>query len=278
MRTSNSILAHLFVFVSLCAVGAVAQQPPQGPLTPPPKREVKRIPATPRAEAPPMPAEEMIERFSRNEEALRRAHGTYSYRRSVRVQEWDAEGNAGGEFQVAMEVTARPDGRRAEKIAGQPVETLKLTTLALEDLEELVRVPLFVFTPDQLPDYEISYIGRQPLDELSTFVFRIAPKQLDRQRRFFEGLIWVDDRDFVIVKTYGRMASEVEETGPELPFALFETYREFVDGRYWFPTFTRSEDIVKLSDGEGKLRLTVRLTDYKTSAPPSGENPQPPRP
>jgi len=251
----------------LCAAGAAAQQPPQGPLTPPPKSEVKRIPAATRPEPPPIPVEQLILRFSENEEQLRRAFTLYSYQRSLRVQEWDAEGNPGGEFQVTSEVIVAPDGRRFERTPVPPPSTLKLTSLTLEDAEELVRVPLFLLTPGELANYELNYLGPQPLDELSTFVFRVAPKQLDRRRRFFEGLVWVDDRDFAIVKTYGRMVAETDEDGTELPFALYETYRENVDRRFWFPTFTRAEDTVKLSDGEGRLRLTIRYTDFKSAAP-----------
>ena len=62
----------------------------------------------------------------------------------------------------------------------------------------------FVLTSDEIQDYNILYVGKQKEDELGTYVFDVAPKQIDKNRRYFQGRIWVDDHDFQIVKTYGK--------------------------------------------------------------------------
>lgn len=245
------------------AGGVCAQEQKPGPVTPPPKREIKRLPA-PVGETPPMPLEEMVLRFAKNEEALKRLYETSDYRLSVRVQEFEEDGSAGGEWRVVSEVTTKPDGTRVGRIVEQPRSTLKRARFEAEDLEALASLPQFILTPDQRNRYEITYFGRQPLDELTVYIFRVQPRRLERKVRQFEGLLYVDERDFAVVKTYGRMVTEVEEENPlELPFKTYETYREPVDNQHWLPTYTRAEDTIKSEAGEARLRLTIRISDYK---------------
>jgi hypothetical protein len=47
-------------------------------------------------------------------------------------------------------------------------------------------------------------------------------------------------------------------------FPLFETYRQQIDGRYWFPTYTFADDELVFPKGQVvHIRMTVRYTDYK---------------
>jgi hypothetical protein len=149
------------------------------------------------------------------------------------------------------------------RVLSQPPSTLKRTDFSIEDLEDLAAVPLFILTSEDREKYEITYQGIQPLDELTTYIFRVQPRRLERRVAQFEGLVWVDDRDFAIVKTFGRMVAEVEEEGRSLPFKHFETYREHIESRYWFPTFTRSEETLSSQAGETRLRLTIRAADFR---------------
>ena len=259
MRHHSAIL----LLALLLSATAPAQEPKQGPVTPPPRPELKRIPANPAPEIPPIPAEEIIERFTKKEGELKQAHEQFNYRLTVRVLELDEAGKAAGEWQVVSEIVFKPDGTRVGRIISQPTSTLKRMDFSVEDVQDLASLPMFILTPDQRPRYDITYQGMQPLDELNTFIFRVQPRRLERKVAQFEGLVWVDDRDFAIVKTYGRMVKEVEDDSVGLPFKIFETYRENIEGKYWFPTYSRSEDTVKSELGETKLRLTIRSGEFR---------------
>lgn len=261
---------------------ALAQEPKTGPLTPPPSRDVVRIPAEKSAEAPPVPAEEIVRRFTQKEDEFLRARAAYTYRKTVRVQEFGDDGKISGEFQITTEPAVASDGRRYEKIVEQPPSTLRRMPLAPEDLEILARIPLFPVTSEQLSKYELTYAGKQLVDEIGTYMFRVRPRLLERTRAYFEGLLWVDDRDLLVVKTYGKWVTEVGDVStPELPFTMYETYRENIDGKYWFPTYTRSDDYLHQKAGELHIRLIIRWTDYKrlagAAATPAATPPRPPR-
>jgi len=105
-------------------------------------------------------------------------------------------------------------------------------------------------------------------------MFRVRPRRLSRSHLYFEGVIWVEDRDFAIVKTYGKWVSEVEQKTGFEPFVFFETIRENVEGKFWFPAFVRSEESLKPEAGPARIRLTVRFTNYKTAVAP-GLSPPP---
>jgi len=179
------------------------------------------------------------------------------------VQEYDEEGQAGGEWKVVSDVVFKPDGSRVGRIIEMTPSTLKRASFSPEDLHVLASLPLFILTPDQRDRYEVTYDGKQPLDELTTYIFRVRPRQLDRRIPLYDGLLWVDDRDFTVVKGYGQMVREVDDDSAELPFRTYETYREFIDGKYWFPTYSRSEEIIQSESGESRLRLTIRMTDFR---------------
>ncbi len=119
-----------------------------------------------------------------------------------------------------------------------------------------------MLTSDQIPDYDIRYLGKQNADEIPCYVFAVKPKKMVQGKRYFEGQIWVDDRDLQIVKTYGKGVGLLKK-GSDNQFPKFETYREQVDGKYWFPTYTRADDTLHFQTGPQKIRMTVKYEDYK---------------
>ena len=121
----------------------------------------------------------------------------------------------------------------------------------------------FVLTSDEIPNYNIRYVGHEPVDEITCYVFAIKPKKLEPGKRYFEGEIWVDDKDLQIVKTYGRGTGHLKK-GPENLFPKFETYRQQIDGKFWFPTYTIALDTLNFKDGPPvKLKEVVKYEDYK---------------
>jgi hypothetical protein len=262
----KTVRAFALPFILLLAAAPLAAQQ-TGPVTPPPKREVKRIPTEGTPAPPPMPPDEIIRRFAAKEQEFEQAYLRQGFRQTVRVQEFIEQGPS-GEYNSSTEVILSPEGKRYEKVVAQPASTLRYTTILPADVDDLHRIPPFPFTPDRLEHYEFTYVGTQPVDELETYLFRVAPKLLERRRYFFEGLIWVDQRDLAIVKTYGRWVSETGSGPPNSPFTLFEVFRENVEGNLWFPSFVRSEETVKLEKGEARIRLTIRSADFHPATPP----------
>ncbi len=277
-KTGTLGAAFLLIFFVWNAGRPLQAQAPQGPLPPPPKHEVIRIPIEATLEPPPIPAEEIVRRFTQKEDEFQRVRSGYSYRKTVRVQEFGEDNKPAGEFQLVTELVVAADGKRYEKIVQEPPSTLRHMKLAREDVETLARIPAFALTTNQIDKYEITYAGKQPVDELTTYIFRVKPRQLERKRAYFEGLVWVDDRDLLIVKTYGKWVTEIGDvSSPELPFTIFETYREMIDGKYWFPTYARSDDTLTSKNAAMRIRLTIRWSDYKplTPQPPSAAQNEP---
>ena len=262
---SLSLGGALALFL-LGAVAACAQI--EGPVAPPPKFEVKRLPSESAHPAAPLPAEEIIRRFTQNEEIFKRAYDAYTFQQIIRVQEQGEPNAPGGEFNVTGEFFTKPDGKRYERIIKPPVSTLHRTSFSLEDVQVLARLPLFVLTAEDLPHYTLTYEGQQKLDELNTFIFRVKPKQVERQRRFFEGVVWVDDHDFAIVKSFGQFVIDIannrdNDGGTQLPFTMFEIYRENFQQKFWFPTYVRSDDFIKAPKGDIPIHLVIRSTGFQ---------------
>ena len=223
---------------------------------------------------------------------MKQKYESYDFTETIRIEEMF---DPGGKFSVTGEVYTRPDGQRFLRVAKQPESDLKVEHFSLEDARTMASLPLFSLTSKEIGNYNFKYAGQEKLDQLTTFIFQVKPKLLSRKQRFFEGVIWVDDHDFAIVKSYGKLVSEISGNGTSLPFTMFETYRENFQGKYWLPTYTRSDDFVKGPDDEElPLRLVIRSTDFKphnqaeegavaapSAAPataPKPAQPQPPSP
>src|SRR5216684_7953704 len=173
------------------------------------------------------------------------------------------------------------DGRPAIKVIEKPQSTLQHAFLAPEDLEALDHIPAYPLTTSQLPKYNLKYIGKEQVDEIDCYIFQVKPKMLERTRGLFHGVIWVDAKYLEVVKTYGKWVTERGDAPilPQYPFALFETYRENVEGKYWFPNYSRSEDTLHLKDQNVNIRLVIKWSDFKplpSVAPTAGTAPAAP--
>ncbi len=222
-----------------------------------------RIPPGLTAEPPSMPVEEIIHRFAAKEAEFKAARDQYTYTQTVRVEEYDQFGHRGGEYRTTSEVIFTPEGKRYERITYAPSSTLRTISVSREDIQDLESIQPFVLTTENLPKYNLSYLGRQHVDEIDTYVFRITPKRLEKGLRYFDGTIWVDDQDLQIVKSDGKAVPDIRHRGGENLFPRFETYRETVDGKYWFPTYTRADDVLRFSTGDVRVRMTIRYSEYK---------------
>jgi hypothetical protein len=213
--------------------------------------------------APSVDPQEIIRRFAAKESAFLKARENYTYRQTVKILELDADGNPeGGKYEIVEDVIFSSDGKRTEHVVRAPPNTLQHLLLSPEDEQDLRNVQPFVLNAESINKYDVNYIGRQQVDEIGCYVFAVKPKLLAKGERYFEGQIWVDDRDLQIVKTYGKGVG-AQGRHSDQQFPKFETYREQIDGKYWFPTYTFANDTLHFKDMNQRIKMTVKYEDYK---------------
>jgi len=215
------------------------------------------------ADAPdPSPAQidDIIQKFAAKEAEFAKARENYTYHQTARIQELEPSGAVSGKWETVSDIVFDTAGKRNEHVTRAPVSTLSKILLTPEDLEDLKSVQPFVLTTAELPKYVIRYLGRENLDEIGCYAFAVKPKKVDAGQRYFEGIVWVDDRDMQIVKSYGR-GTGVFKKGNAYP--KFETYREQIDGKYWFPTYTIANATLHFPEFDQRIKQTVRYEDYK---------------
>jgi hypothetical protein len=273
---ANYLLRQIgFAFAVLLAPALFAplalhgQEPVQGPLPTPAGRTVHRVESNaPNATAPPMAPEEIIKQFARKEDQYKAARPNFTYSKSIKLTEYGPDGQASGEYELTTTLVRASDGKLYEKIIGQPQNTLHYLKLEPEDVEILATVPAYPLTTDDLAKYDITYKGKQKIDEIDTYIFEVHPKQVDRAHPYFDGVVWVDAQYLEVVKTYGKWVTDLGDVhSPLLPFTNFETYREHVEGKYWLPDYSRSDDMLHTKERDVPIRVVIKWTDFKPLAP-----------
>ncbi|MBM3774577.1 MAG: hypothetical protein FJW37_05375, partial [Acidobacteria bacterium] len=169
--------------------------------------------------------EEIVQKFAAKEAEFAQARGNYTYRQTMRILELDPGGNVRGKHEMVSDIIFTPDGKRTERVVRAPVSSLQNLLLTPEDEQDLRNVQPFVLTTNEISKYHIRYLGKQNADEIPCYVFAVKPKTLEPGQRYFEGQIWVDDRDLQIVKTYGKGVGLLKK-GSDNQFPKFETFRE----------------------------------------------------
>lgn len=208
--------------------------------------------------------QDIINKFAAKETAFAQARGNYTYRQTAKITLLDDNGSPTNErWEMVSDIIFTPDGKRTEKVVYAPVNRLERIMLTPEDEQDLRDVQPFVLTTAEVPEYFIRYLGHEMVDEIPCYVFAVKPKKLEPGKRYFSGEIWVDDKDLQIVKTYGRGTGHLKR-GPENLFPKFETYRQQIDGKYWFPTYTIANDTLNFKDSPPvKIKQIVKYEDYK---------------
>jgi hypothetical protein len=209
-----------------------------------------------------LPPSEIIQKFAAKEAEFRKARENYTYKQSVKMEELDGSGNVQGKWEIVSDITFGPNKQREEKVTYAPMITLKNLTLTPQDEQDLRNVQPFVLTTDDIPKYDVQYVGKEMIDEINCYKFSVRPKTMLKGERYFEGDIWVDDRDLQIVKTYGKGVG-LQKKSDDNQFPKFETYREQIDGKYWFPTYTRANDTLHFKDMNQRIRMVVKYENYK---------------
>lgn len=206
--------------------------------------------------------QQIIKTFAANESSFAKARANYTYRRSSSLRE---TGAGGGRWEEVVDIVFNAQGRPEERVVNAPPQNLKFVVMTPNDLQDLRDVLPFVLTAEQIDQYHVRYLGRETVDEIECYVFAVKPKQRIKDKRYFAGIVWVDDRDLQVVKSYGRGVGLERKHGSE-DYAKFETFRQQIDGKYWFPTYTYANQPLFFESGEVPIRMTVKYDNYKIFA------------
>jgi hypothetical protein len=247
MKFSPILFSSTAILLTL--VGAAYSQ--EGALNPDPPKGVT--------------SQQIIEKFAAKEKEFKEARDLYTFRQDVKVQTLDGD-TVTGEYREVFDVTYDNQGRHLENVTYAPQNTLTEISMSPEDLQDVRHLLPFVLTSDEIPEYDILYVGQQQEDELHCYVFDIAPKKIEAKKRYFQGRIWVDDKDLQIVKTSGKTVPDIRKKDNENLFPKFTTWREQVDGRYWFPAYTKADDTLhfrKAAIQDVHIREIIKYTDYQ---------------
>ncbi len=217
---------------------------------------------------PAIPVQQIITEFTAKEAVFRQALDNYTWTRSVRVQTIDDDGKPDGQYYQVTDIGYDSDGHRTERVLDAPETTLTRVMMSPADFSDIEERLPFVLTTQDAPQYDITYVGKQKIDEIDTWVFDVKPKVIEKKKRYFQGRIWVDQKEHQIVVTNGKNVPDDLRPGHEDLSIPFVTYRQLVDGKYWFPVYTHGDGMLHFAAGHGYLsddvhmRETVKYTNY----------------
>lgn len=206
----------------------------------------------------------IVKKFTRNEALFREALNVYAFNRNAVISTIGMGGQITGTYRRDSFLTFTSDGNRIERIEFAPVSTLTEISVTQADIENLGGLDPFAIEPRNVDKYNFTYVGKEKIDELNLHVFDVAPKVMPESKkdapRFFMGRIWVDDQDLMIVKSKGKAVPDWKNER----FPIIETWRENIDGKYWFPSFSSSDDELVFESGNVvKMRVRVKYSNYR---------------
>src|SRR5215467_720733 len=187
-------------------------------------------------------AQEIIQKFTAKEKEFKNVRKRCTYRQVIKIQQLDGEKPV-GEYQQVADVTLDQSGKKVKNVVFAPQPSISISPEDQYDIESRLH---FTLSTDELSEYNLMYQGTQQEDALQTYVFDVAPKQFEKGKRYFQGRIWIDDHDFQIVKMQGKSAPDIHPKkrgkSEENLFPKFTTWREQIDGKFWFPTYSLTDD------------------------------------
>ncbi|QEE27320.1 outer membrane lipoprotein-sorting protein [Terriglobus albidus] len=213
--------------------------------------------------------DDIVKKMGARESEFAKVREDYGFRRTVKIQTLNDVNKIDGEYQMVADITFSKEGRQVENVVFAPQNTLERIIMSPSDVQDIERKLPFVLTAEDLPQYNIKYIGKQKIDELDTYVLSAEPKTLEKNQRYFQGKVYVDQQDFQIVLVNGKTVPDDLRRGHEDLHIPYTTYYEQIDGKYWFPTYTKGEGILHFAAQDGSIgedvhvRSYVRYTNYK---------------
>jgi hypothetical protein len=212
--------------------------------------------------------EDILSQMSRKESEYKNALANYTWTQDIKEQTLDGK-KVDGEYHVVYNVTFDADKHRVERVVFAPQNTLQRIIMTENDVQELEHKDAYPLTEDAISEYDLNYVGRQKVDDVETYVFDVKPKVYEKKHRRFEGRIWIDQQGLQIVVSSGKFVPQEERPGKEDLAPPFSTYREQVDGKFWFPVYTHGEGVLHFRASKDSMtedihvREIIKYTDYK---------------
>lgn len=225
---------------------------------------------------------DLARRVAHTETETQRVRDHYTYRQSVTVEELSDRGMRVGEYREVRDIIFSPAEERTEEMIGKPLLNLKNLKLTDEDFADIRNIQPFVLVEELLPIYETKFRGEERMEDVDCFVLQVRPRQILAGQRLFDGLLWVKQDDFAIVRSEGQAVPQVRNLKEENLFPRFTTVRRPIDGKHWFPIYTHADDTLGFRTGPQRIRLMIRYSQYKKFGSESsitfGKDDQPPPP
>ncbi|HET9086265.1 MAG TPA: hypothetical protein VFN53_01965 [Acidobacteriaceae bacterium] len=216
-----------------------------------------------------IPPQQIVRNFAAKESEFKIARSDYTYRRTVKVDTLDEDGRVDGEYEQVDDVVFSPAGVKHELVVYAPDNTLTRVAMSPADFDDLEHRLPFTLTSEDIDAYKVNYVGKQRVDQVATYVFDVSPKHMEKGHRYFAGRIWVDAKDNQIIVTHGKNIPDNTRRGQENLSPPFTTYRQQIDGKYWFPVYTRAEGMLHFQGckhclpNDVHIREIVTYADYK---------------
>jgi hypothetical protein len=209
------------------------------------------------------PPANLIKRVAERETQTAEAQANYTYRQNLTIDEFDKNGAIVGGYWETRDIIFSPTQQRTEQMVDRPFNNLHRIALTDEDFRDLREVQPFLLTNDQAFMYESRFKGEETMDGVDCYVMQIQPRQILQGQRLFEGLLWVDKKDYSIIRSEGQAVPQIRTTKTENLFIHFTTLRQKVDGNFWFPVTTFGDDTLYFRDGPQRIRMIIRYSQYK---------------
>jgi hypothetical protein len=214
--------------------------------------------------------DQIVQKFGQRESAFAKARNEYTFRQTVKVDTInDDTGKPDGEYRQVTDIVFSDSGARTEHVVFAPANTIQKVIMTQNDFDDIQKRLPFVLTAPELPQYDLTYLGRQRVDDIDTYVFDCKPKTLEKGKRYFQGKVWVDQKEFEIVLINGKSVPDILKRGNEDLSPPYTTYYAEVDGGNWFPVYTKADGTLHFPGGQGylasdvHLRYVVKYEDYK---------------
>ena len=209
------------------------------------------------------PPADLVKRVAQRETETAQAQSNYTYRQSLSVDEFDDRGAIVGSYWDIRDIIFSPKHERTEEMVQRPFDNLHRIKLSDEDFRDIREIQPFLLTTDQMFLYQTRYRGEETMDSVDCYVVQIQPRQILDGQRLFDGSLWVDKKDYSIVRSEGQAVPQIRTTKYENLFPHFTTIRDKVDGNFRFPVTTYGDDTLYFRNGPQRIRIIIRYSQYK---------------
>jgi hypothetical protein len=208
------------------------------------------------------PPADLTRRVIARETETQEFENNYTYRQAVTIEEFDPHGRISGQYGEVRDIIFSPQHDRTEVVLGKPHSTLTRLQLTDEDFRDIRDIQPFLLTRDRAALYETRFRGDETMDGIDCWVLQLRPRQILDGQRLFDGMIWVDKRDFSTIRSEGQAVPQIRTLKSENLFPHFTTLREKREG-YWFPTQTYGDDTLYFRGGAQRMKLVIRYSNYQ---------------